>query len=47
VVERIDVLNCAYSDHLPIAMEVVLPVTLPRYDDRSGPVVLPLAGAAA
>jgi len=47
VVERIDALNCAYSDHLPIAMEVVLPMALPRYDDQRVPAVLPLAGAAA
>ncbi|MGA9033848.1 MAG: endonuclease/exonuclease/phosphatase family protein [Sulfuricaulis sp.] len=47
VVERINALNCAYSDHLPIAMEVILPMTLPRYDDQRIPAVLPLAGAAA
>jgi len=47
VVERINALNCAYSDHLPIAMEVVLPVTLPRYDDRRAPSAPPVADAAA
>jgi endonuclease/exonuclease/phosphatase family metal-dependent hydrolase len=47
VVERINALNCAYSDHLPIAMEVVLPMTLPRYDDRRASSAPPVADAAA
>jgi len=46
-VERMDVLNYPFSDHLPIAMEVALPMTLPRFDDRHAPSVPPLAGAVA
>ena len=46
-VERIESLSCAFSDHLPIAMEVVLPMALPRFEDQHLPLVLPLAGAAA
>ncbi len=47
-VERIEALNYLFSDHLPIVMEVALPMALPWFDDQ--PVALPvhsLAGAAA
>jgi endonuclease/exonuclease/phosphatase family metal-dependent hydrolase len=40
-VERIEVLNCAFSDHLPVLMEATLPVVLERFAE---PRVL--AGAA-
>lgn len=47
-VERMDALNYPFSDHLPIIMEVSLPMTLPWFDDKSAATpVLPLAGAAA
>ncbi|MBI3777666.1 MAG: endonuclease/exonuclease/phosphatase family protein [Gammaproteobacteria bacterium] len=46
-IERIESLSCAFSDHLPIAMQVVLPMSLPRFDNQHAPRVLPLAGAAA
>jgi endonuclease/exonuclease/phosphatase family metal-dependent hydrolase len=46
-VERMDVLNYPFSDHLPIAMEVALPMMLPRFDDRHAPSALTLAGAVA
>ncbi len=47
-VERIDALNYSFSDHLPIVMEVALPMELPRFDDRSVTApMLSLAGAAA
>ncbi|MBI3571771.1 MAG: endonuclease/exonuclease/phosphatase family protein [Gammaproteobacteria bacterium] len=45
-IERIEALNHPFSDHLPIVMEVALPVTLPRFDDQHTPPALPLAGAA-
>lgn len=47
-VERIEALNYLFSDHLPIVMEVALPMELPWFDDQ--PVASPLlslAGAAA
>jgi len=43
-VERIEALNYPFSDHLPIVMEVALPISLPRFDEPA--VTLPLAGAA-
>ncbi len=47
-VERMDVLNYPFSDHLPIAMEVVLPMTLPRFEGQPASSALPLtAGAVA
>lgn len=48
VVERIDVLNHPFSDHLPVMMEVLLPMTLARFDDPwVQAVASPLTGAAA
>jgi len=47
-VERIEALNYAFSDHLPIVMEIALPMALPWFDDQT--LVTPglaLAGAAA
>ena len=47
-VERIEALNYLFSDHLPIVMEIALPMELPWFDDQ--PVASPLlslAGAAA
>jgi len=47
-VERIEALDYPFSDHLPIVMEVALPMTLPWFDDRSvAAPMLSLAGAAA
>lgn len=47
-VERIEALNYSFSDHLPIVMEVALPMDLPRFDDGSAVApMLSLAGAAA
>jgi endonuclease/exonuclease/phosphatase family metal-dependent hydrolase len=47
-VERMDVLNYPFSDHLPIAMQVALPMTLPRFEERHAPLPMPLtAGAVA
>lgn len=46
-VERIEALNYPFSDHLPIVMEVSLPMTLPRFESQHTPPALPLAGAAA
>ncbi|MBI5782219.1 MAG: endonuclease/exonuclease/phosphatase family protein [Gammaproteobacteria bacterium] len=47
-IERIDALNYSFSDHLPIVMEVALPMELARFDDRSvAAPMLSLAGAAA
>lgn len=47
-VERIEALNYPFSDHLPIVMEVALPVDLPWFDDQSAvSPMLALAGAAA
>lgn len=46
-VERMDVLNYPFSDHLPIAMEVVLPMTLPRFDAQRVSPAMSLAGAVA
>lgn len=47
-VERIEALNYPFSDHLPIVMEVTLPMDLPWFEDQSvvSP-MLPLSGAAA
>lgn len=46
-VERIEVLNYAFSDHLPVVMEVTLPMALPRFEEqRVSDGTLPLAGAA-
>ena len=47
-VERIEALNYLFSDHLPIVMEIALPMELPWFDDRpvASP-ILSLAGAAA
>ena len=47
-VERIEALNYPFSDHLPIVMEVALPMELPWFDDQSAvSPMLALAGAAA
>lgn len=47
-VERIDALNYPFSDHLPIAMEVALPMTLPRFEGQhQSPSVLPPSTVAA
>jgi endonuclease/exonuclease/phosphatase family metal-dependent hydrolase len=47
-VERIEVLNHAFSDHLPVVMEVTLPMALPRFEERRiADGTPPLAGAAA
>lgn len=47
-IERIEALNYPFSDHLPIVMEVALPMELPRFEDQSvAPPMLPLANAAA
>lgn len=46
-VERISVLNYPLSDHLPIVMEVALPMTLPRFDDQRALPAMSLAGAVA
>ncbi|HSW53333.1 MAG TPA: endonuclease/exonuclease/phosphatase family protein [Sulfuricaulis sp.] len=47
-VERIEALNYPFSDHLPIVMEVALPMDLPWFDDQSAVApMLALAGAAA
>ena len=46
-VGRMDVLNYPFSDHLPIAMEVVLPMTLPRFDAQRVPPAMSLADAVA
>ena len=46
-IERLEALNHPFSDHLPIVMEVALPMTLPRFDDQHRPPALPLTGAAA
>ena len=46
-VERIEALNHPFSDHLPIVMEVALPMTLPRFDGQHTLPPIPLAGAAA
>ena len=47
-VERIEALNYLFSDHLPIVMEIALPMELPWFDDQpvASP-ILSLAGAAA
>ncbi|MBI3545367.1 MAG: endonuclease/exonuclease/phosphatase family protein [Gammaproteobacteria bacterium] len=44
VVERVEVLNHPFSDHLPVMMEVTLPMTLARFDDLG--IRSSLAGAA-
>ena len=47
-IERIEALNYPFSDHLPIVMEVALPMELPRFDNPS--IVSPIfsvAGVAA
>lgn len=44
-IERVEVLSHAFSDHLPIAMDVILPMTLQRFDDQCKSAVLPLAAA--
>lgn len=47
-VERIEALNYPFSDHLPIVMEVALPMELPWFNERPAvPPVFPLAGVAA
>ncbi|MHB8624506.1 MAG: endonuclease/exonuclease/phosphatase family protein [Sulfuricaulis sp.] len=47
-VERIHALNYPFSDHLPIAMEVSLPMALPRFEGQhQSPTVLPLPNVAA
>lgn len=47
-VERIEALNYLFSDHLPIVMEVALPMELPWFDDQpTASPLLSLAGAAA
>ena len=47
-VERIEALNYSFSDHLPIVMEVALPMELPWFDDQTvASPIFPLAGAAA
>ncbi|MHB8474583.1 MAG: endonuclease/exonuclease/phosphatase family protein [Sulfuricaulis sp.] len=47
-VERMDVLNFPFSDHLPIAMEVVLPMTLARIEAAPTSPILPrVVGAVA
>ena len=46
-VERIEALNYPFSDHLPIIMEVTLPMTLPRFEDQQLLPSLRLAGTAA
>lgn len=47
-VERVEALNYPFSDHLPIVMEVALPMALPRFDDRHTPSpALPLTVAVA
>lgn len=47
-VERIEALNYSFSDHLPIVMEVALPMDLPWFDDQSAvSPMLALAGVAA
>lgn len=47
-VERVDALNYLFSDHLPIIMEVALPMKLSWFDDQmAASSRLPLAGAAA
>jgi endonuclease/exonuclease/phosphatase family metal-dependent hydrolase len=46
-VEKIDALNYPFSDHLPIVMEVSLPMTLPRFEDQHTLPALRLAGTAA
>ncbi len=47
-VERINTLNYPFSDHLPIVMEVALPMELPWFDDHSvAPPLSSLAVAAA
>ncbi len=47
-VERIFALNYPFSDHLPIAMEVALPMTLPRFEGQhQAPSLLPLPTVAA
>ncbi|MHB1142140.1 MAG: endonuclease/exonuclease/phosphatase family protein [Sulfuricaulis sp.] len=47
-VERIEALNYPFSDHLPIVMEVALPMDLPWFDDQSADSpMLALTGAAA
>lgn len=47
VVERIDVLNHPFSDHLPVLMEITIPMTLARFDDRSAQSMISVAGVAA
>lgn len=44
-VERVDVLKYPFSDHLPIAMELILPMDLPRFETPS--LTPSVAGAAA
>jgi len=47
-VERIEVLNYPFSDHLPVVMDVTLPMALPRFEELRVPTgTLSLAGAAA
>lgn len=46
-VERIEALNHPFSDHLPIVMEVALPISLRRFDGQHPRPPLPLAGEAA
>lgn len=47
-VESIEALNYPFSDHLPIVMEVALPMDLPRFNDQSvTPPTLPLVNVAA
>lgn len=47
-VERIEALNYSFSDHLPIVMEVAIPMALPWFENESAAVpVIPITGAAA
>ncbi|BAV34619.1 endonuclease [Sulfuricaulis limicola] len=47
-VERIEALNCSFSDHLPIVMEIALPMELSWFDDQTAAApMLSVAGVAA